>query len=83
MAKSDLTAFTAAVANNPLIQPSPLPFGAPVFDKVKIQHFKPAMDWAISQLLKEIEDIKTNPDLPTFENTIEALEYAGGGFGTY
>lgn len=75
MAKSDLTAFTAAVANNPLIQPSSLPFGAPEFDKVKTEHYEPALDWALKGFMEEVDEIKANPKLPTFKNTIEALEY--------
>lgn len=69
--------FTETATDNPLIQKSPLPYGAPIFDKVKTEHFEPAIDWAVEKLLAEIEEIKNNPAHPTFENTIEALEYAG------
>ncbi|PJB70997.1 MAG: M3 family peptidase [Alphaproteobacteria bacterium CG_4_9_14_3_um_filter_47_13] len=69
--------FNAAASDNPLINPPALPYGAPAFDRIKTEHLEPAIDWAIAELQKEIEDIKNNPDMPSFANTIEALEHAG------
>lgn len=51
--------------------------GFPAFDKVQISHFKPALEAAMAENLKEIQAIATNPQAPTFENTIVALERAG------
>ena len=64
--------------NNPLLTESPLPYGAPQFDKIENRHYLPAFEQAFSEGKKEIDAIVNNPDAPTFSNTIEALEYAGG-----
>ncbi len=64
--------------NNPLLTDSPLPYGAPQFDKIENRHYLPAFEQAFSEGKSEIDAIVNNPDAPTFSNTIEALEYAGG-----
>ena len=64
--------------NNPLLTESPLPYGAPQFDKIENRHYLPAFEQAFREGKKEIDAIVNNPDAPTFSNTIEALEYAGG-----
>jgi peptidyl-dipeptidase Dcp len=63
--------------SNPLLTKSTLPCGAPQFDKIENQHYIPAFKQAIAEAKAEIDSIVNNPDEPTFENTIEALEYAG------
>ena len=63
--------------NNPLLTKSTLPYGAPQFDKIETQHYIPAFKQAIEEGKAEIDAIVNNPDAPSFENTIEALEYAG------
>jgi peptidyl-dipeptidase Dcp len=63
--------------NNPLISESPLPYGAPQFDKIRNEHYLPAFEEAFRQGKQEIDDIVNNPDAPSFQNTIEALEYSG------
>ena len=63
--------------SNPLLTKSTLPYGAPQFDKIENQHYIPAFKQAIAEAKAEIDSIVNNPDEPTFENTIEALEYAG------
>ena len=64
--------------NNPLLSESPLPYGAPQFDKIENRHYLPAFEQAFKEGKQEIDAIVNNPDAPTFENTIEALEFAGG-----
>lgn len=64
--------------NNPLLSESPLPYGAPQFDKIENRHYLPAFEQAFKEGKQEIDAIVNNPDTPTFENTIEALEFAGG-----
>lgn len=64
-------------AVNPLLRDSTLPNQAPAFDLIKDKHFLPAMRAALKEARAEVRAIKTNPDKPTFENTIEALELAG------
>ncbi len=51
--------------------------GAPAFDKVRVSHFKPALEAAMAENLAEINTIATNPAAPTFENTIAAMERSG------
>lgn len=66
---------------NPLLSPSKLPHGAPPLDTVKAEHFLPAQKIGIEEAKREIEAIKTNKSPATFQNTIEALEFAGGTLG--
>lgn len=62
---------------NPLLKEFTTPFGVPPFDQIKEEHFLPAIKTGIEIHKKEIEAIIKNPDAPTFENTIEALEKSG------
>lgn len=65
---------------NPLLSESPLPYGAPQFDKIRTEHYVPAFEKAIELGKAEIDAIVANQEEPTFENTIEALEYAGEAY---
>ena len=67
----------ADLLSNPLVNPPQLPNGALPLNKVKSAHFLPAIEYGIATGKAEIAAIKNNPDAPTFENTIEALEYSG------
>lgn len=62
---------------NPLLTESKLPFGAPQFDKIRNEHYKPAFEQGIAEAKAEIDAIANNPEAPSFENTIEAMEYSG------
>ena len=62
---------------NPLLTESTAPFGAPEFDKIKNEHYLPAFEQGIAEAKAEIDAIVANQEEPTFENTIEAMEYAG------
>jgi len=64
-------------ASNPFAQPSPLPFHAPPFDKIKDSDYQPAMEEGMRRELAEVELIANSPDAPTFANTIEAMERRG------
>lgn len=59
--------------NNPLLEP----FDEAPFSKIKNEHFKPAFLQAIKDAKKEIDAIVANTEAPTFENTLEALDFAG------
>ena len=77
-----LTAFTVPCKKamkqvNPLLTESKAPFGAPQFDQIKDEHYLPAFEQAIAEAKAEIDAIVANKAEPTFENTIEAMEYAG------
>ncbi len=63
--------------DNPLLVPSPLPFGAPRFDLIRPEHWMPAFRAAIAEGKAEADAVAATPDEPTFENTVEALEFAG------
>ncbi len=67
----------AVTAENPLLKPSALQYQAPEFDKIKTEHFMPAMEQGIAEHDKEIEAIANNPEAATFENTIAAMEKSG------
>ena len=67
---------------NPLLTESTVRYGAPAFDKITEDHYIPAFDAAIAEGKQEIDAIVNNPEAPTFENTILALEYAGGKLNT-
>ena len=64
--------------SNPLVPKWSGPYGGvPPFDKVKVADFKPALETAMDEQLREIDAIAGDPSPPTFANTIEALEKSG------
>jgi len=65
------------MTKNPLLTDSANPYGAPAFDKIRNEHYKPAFEQALIQAREEIESITSSAESPTFANTIEALEFAG------
>jgi peptidyl-dipeptidase Dcp len=65
------------MADNPFYSPSDLPFEAPDFDRIDESHFSGAFLDGMAFELQEIEDIAFNPEEPTFENTIVAMERSG------
>src|SRR5213596_1724898 len=77
-----VTAQTPPVQNsnvegNPLLTESSLPYHVPPFDRIKDEHFAPAMEKGMREELKEVEVVANNSEKPTFENTIVALERTG------
>ncbi len=70
-------AFAAGGSDTPLLQPFDTPYGTPPFAKIKLEHYKPAIEASIDSARVEIKAIADNPAAPTFANTIEALERAG------
>ena len=62
---------------NPLLQESTLPFGAPDFTKIQTEDYLPAFEIAIQQTRDNIQAIVDNTDSATFENTILAYEESG------
>jgi peptidyl-dipeptidase Dcp len=62
---------------NPLLQESTLPFGAPDFTKIQTGDYLPAFEFAIQQTRDNIQAIVDNTDSATFENTILAYEESG------
>ena len=72
-----LAAISSCKMENPLLTESKAPFGAPEFDKIKTEHYLPAFEVGIAEAKAEIDAITSNTDEPTFENTIEAMEFSG------
>ncbi len=62
---------------NPLMEKSTLAYQAPDFSKIKAEHFLPAFKAGMAEQLSEIDSIVANPEAPSFENTIVALEKSG------
>ncbi|RBA28616.1 peptidase M3 [Flavobacterium tibetense] len=62
---------------NPFFEKYNTPYNVPTFDKIKVEHFKPAFLEGIKQQEKEIDAIASNTQKATFENTILAMENSG------
>ena len=69
--------FMACSTDNPLLTEQNTPFGVPAFDQVQIRHYLPAFKQAIAEAQAEIDAIVNNPEAPTFENTVAALDRSG------
>ena len=67
----------SVAGDNPLLVESTLPYHAPPFDKIKDEHFVPAIEAGMREELKEVDAIAASPEKPTFDNTIVALERTG------
>ena len=67
----------AADMSNPFLSEFETPYGTPDFDRIKVEHYEPAFLKGIKQQNEEIKAIVENPDEPTFENTIVALDNSG------
>ena len=63
---------------NPLLTESTLPFNYPRFDLIKNEHFLLAYEAGMAEQLTEVAAIAQNQAAPSFENTVVALERAGG-----
>jgi peptidyl-dipeptidase Dcp len=62
---------------NPLLNRFDTPHQTPPFDQIKPEHFMPAIEQAIEEAKQEIDAIVSQKESPTFENTLEAMEFAG------
>jgi len=69
---------SAAASQNPLLAAWTGPHGGvPPFDRVRVEHFRPALEASMAENLAEVRRIAANPAPATFDNTIAALERAG------
>ncbi|MBM3789462.1 MAG: M3 family metallopeptidase [Acidobacteria bacterium] len=66
-----------AVQDNPFLTPYGTPFGTPPLDRIRNEHFLPAIQEGIRRHQAEIDAIVNNPAAATFANSLEALD-AGG-----
>ena len=63
---------------NPLLAPWSGPYGGvPPFDQAKVEQLKPGLETGMAEELAEIDRIASNPQAPTFENTLAAMERSG------
>ena len=60
--------------SNPFFSEFKTEFGAPPFDKIKIEHYEPAFKKGIEEQNQNIQAIIDNKQEPDFENTIVALD---------
>ncbi|MBR5865361.1 MAG: M3 family metallopeptidase [Alistipes sp.] len=66
-----------SLKGNPLVEEWNTPYQTPPFSEIEYAHYEPAIDYAIELNRAEIEAIVNNPEAPTFENTIVAMEQSG------
>jgi peptidyl-dipeptidase Dcp len=65
------------LAGNPFAQPSALPYATPAFDRIKDEHYLPALLEGMKRHAAEIQAIAANAEAPTFANTVETMERSG------
>ncbi len=65
------------MGENPFFSQWGTPFEVPSFDKIKIEHYKPAFEKGIEEQAAKIDAIVNSKEAPTFQNTLEALENSG------
>lgn len=71
------TATDRKDGDNPLLHASTLPYQAPEFDKIENGDFQPAIEQGMKEQQAEMQKIADNPEAPTFENTLVAMEKSG------
>ncbi len=71
------TDMSAQTRQNPFMVPYDTPYEIPPFDKIQYGDYLPAIEKGIELQRKEIEAIANNPEKPTFDNTILAMEKSG------
>ncbi len=64
-------------APNPFFTEWETPYGTPPFDKIEQKHYFPAIERALAENAAEIKAIAENPEPPTFENTLVAMDRSG------
>ena len=72
-----MTMSACTTRENPFLAEWNTPYGIPPFDEIQVDDYIPAIKEGIVQQQKEIEAITSNPDAPTFENTIAPYEESG------
>lgn len=77
LAAAAFTVMTSAQTQNSFFEPFNTVHGTPPFSKITNKDYIPAIDRGIDLANKEIEAIVNNPEAPTFDNTIVALERSG------
>lgn len=65
------------MTTNPFLSPSTLPYELPPFAEIRDEHYLPALERGLAEHLAEVEAIAADPQPPTFDNTLVALERSG------
>ena len=73
----ELTVTAEELQGNPFLDEWGTPYGVQPFDRIDDEHFLPAFKHGVLELRREIAAIADNPEPPSFENTILALEKSG------
>jgi len=81
--KTSETPAEALTTDNPFFSEFDTPFKVPPFDVIRPEHFIPAYERGMEQQKAEIEKLVNNPEAPTFDNTIVALDRSGKLFLKY
>ncbi len=76
-ASTFMTVACVGTKHNPLMKGFETPNGTPTYSQIKNEHYYPAFVDAIEKSKKEIDAIANSSDEPTFQNTIEAMEFGG------
>lgn len=76
-ASNPSSAAVALAPDNPFARASTLPYQAPPLDKIRDEHFSPALLAGMAEQRREIDAIARNPAPATFDNTIVAMERSG------
>ena len=74
---STLALTLTVMAGNPLFETYKTPHQTIPFNEIKSEHFFPAIEEAMKQHTIEVDAIINNSQVPTFDNTIVALEHSG------
>ena len=78
----EISVSAAELEGNPFFEEWDTPFGVPPFAEIEDGHFMPAFKKGILEMRAEYDAIINNPEPPTFENTILAMEVAGNTVST-
>ncbi len=74
LAASFMICACATKTENPFYSEFQTPFGTPPFEQIKMEHYEPAFTKGMAEQNEIIASIVNNPEAPTFENTIVALD---------
>ncbi|WP_197085060.1 M3 family metallopeptidase [Saccharothrix sp. ST-888] len=66
-----------AMNDNPFFEPSTLVYELPPFAEIREEHYLPAFERGMADQLAEIAAIVADPEPPSFDNTLVALERSG------
>ena len=72
-----MTAAQPSLSDDPFRDTWTTPYGIPPFDRIAPEHFRPAFEAGLSEQRAEVDRIAGQETVPSFDNTIAALERSG------